>query len=90
MIKIMKNREKSQGMMWSVTTGHIKSVHLKLKNKQHESGASSSSKSTSIAENMYDVYTVVASNDHFNGEWILDSGCTYHVCPHRDWFTTYQ
>ena len=23
-------------------------------------------------------------------EWILDSGCTYHMCPHRDWFTTYE
>lgn len=18
--------------------------------------------------------------------WILDTGCTFHICPHRDWF----
>ena len=23
-------------------------------------------------------------------EWILDSGCSYHMCPYRDWFTNYQ
>ncbi|KAL5547991.1 hypothetical protein UlMin_003222 [Ulmus minor] len=22
--------------------------------------------------------------------WILDSGCTYHMCPHKEWFCTYQ
>ena len=20
----------------------------------------------------------------------MDSGCTYHICPHRDWFSTYE
>ncbi|KAJ9544694.1 hypothetical protein OSB04_024401 [Centaurea solstitialis] len=23
-------------------------------------------------------------------EWILDSGCTFHMCPHRSWFHTYE
>ncbi|KAL5571573.1 hypothetical protein UlMin_021170 [Ulmus minor] len=22
--------------------------------------------------------------------WILDSICTYHMCPHKEWFCTYQ
>jgi hypothetical protein len=22
--------------------------------------------------------------------WILDSGCSYHMCPRRDWFDTYE
>ena len=22
--------------------------------------------------------------------WLLDSACTYHVCPRREWFYTYQ
>ena len=25
-----------------------------------------------------------------DSEWILDSGCTYHICPHKDWFSTYD
>ncbi|KAJ9546957.1 hypothetical protein OSB04_019500 [Centaurea solstitialis] len=23
-------------------------------------------------------------------EWILESGCTFHMCPHRSWFHTYE
>jgi len=23
-------------------------------------------------------------------EWILDSGCTYHMCPIREWFFEFQ
>lgn len=23
-------------------------------------------------------------------DWIFDSGCTYHKCPHNDWFSTYD
>ena len=23
-------------------------------------------------------------------EWILDTGATYHVCPNRDWFTSFE
>nr|CBG76256.1 OO_Ba0005L10-OO_Ba0081K17.7 [Oryza officinalis] len=23
-------------------------------------------------------------------QWILDTACTYHMCPNRDWFVTYE
>lgn len=23
-------------------------------------------------------------------DWILDLGCTFHMCPNRDWFSTYE
>jgi len=26
---------------------------------------------------------------HFE-QWVLDSGCSYHMCPHRHWFVTYE
>ena len=46
----------------------------------------------------------VAKDDHSNGEllavfhgdskpseeWVLDSSCTFHMCPNRDWFSTYE
>ncbi|KAK2988245.1 hypothetical protein RJ640_000006 [Escallonia rubra] len=25
-----------------------------------------------------------------DGGWILDTGCSYHMCPNRDWFATYR
>ena len=23
-------------------------------------------------------------------EWILDLGCTYHMCPHKEWFFNFE
>jgi len=25
-----------------------------------------------------------------NSEWVLDTGATYHVCPNRDWFSSFE
>ena len=33
---------------------------------------------------------VVTIDYRFNDEWILNSGCAYHICHYRDWFTTYE
>jgi len=30
------------------------------------------------------------SRKAIDDDGILDSGCTYHMCPHRDWFVTYD
>ncbi|KAG9441834.1 hypothetical protein H6P81_017688 [Aristolochia fimbriata] len=34
----------------------------------------------------------VVSDDKTNGcdEWTLDSGCSYHMCSHRHWFSAYD
>ena len=26
----------------------------------------------------------------YNEEWLLDSGASHHICPHKDWFASYQ
>ena len=26
----------------------------------------------------------------YNEEWILDSGASHHVCPHKYWLASYQ
>ncbi|WRX12668.1 zinc finger protein [Theobroma cacao] len=30
------------------------------------------------------------TNCNLMDTWILDSACCFHICPRRDWFTTYQ
>src|SRR5262249_48866380 len=42
----------------------------------------------SDSEKEGEVLTVSSSMDSSN-DWILDSVCSYHMCPHRDWFDTY-
>ena len=35
-----------------------------------------------------EVLTVSLSDN--NGKWVLDSGCTYHMCPNQEWFQFYN
>lgn len=37
-----------------------------------------------------DMLFVSSRSDHFTDGWILDSSCSYHMSPHRDWFDTYR
>ena len=30
------------------------------------------------------------STNQFMDAWILDSGCSYHITPNREWFTSYR
>lgn len=27
---------------------------------------------------------------NINHEWVIDFVCTYHICPHKEWFTTFK
>ncbi|KAG8497140.1 hypothetical protein CXB51_008403 [Gossypium anomalum] len=37
-----------------------------------------------------ELLVVSVNNSKVSEEWILDSGCTFHMSPDRDWFTTYE
>ena len=33
--------------------------------------------------------SVSSSRDHLTDSWIMDSACSYHMTPNKDWFDTY-
>ncbi|KAG8472215.1 hypothetical protein CXB51_034291 [Gossypium anomalum] len=78
--------------------GHIKSECYKLQNKIKSKAANQKGKQTEnfgeadFVEDYNDGELLVTSvNDSkVSEEWILDSGCTFHMSPNRDWFTTYE
>ena len=37
-----------------------------------------------------DVLKAESEKSKYSDTWLLDSGCTYHVCPKREWFSTYK
>ncbi|KAH7858679.1 hypothetical protein Vadar_026589 [Vaccinium darrowii] len=37
-----------------------------------------------------DMLSVSANPDHLEDSWILDSACSYHMSPNREWFDTYR
>ncbi|KAG8475009.1 hypothetical protein CXB51_031823 [Gossypium anomalum] len=78
--------------------GHIKSECYKLQNKIKREAANQKGKQpenfgeADVVEDYSDSKLLVASvNDSkVSKEWIIDSGCTFHMSPNRDWFTTYE
>ena len=52
---------------------------------------SSSQSHADVAEDdMDDLLVVTDDVKPSSPEWILDTGCTYHMCPNGDWFSTYE
>ncbi|KAG8493024.1 hypothetical protein CXB51_010410 [Gossypium anomalum] len=78
--------------------GYIKSECYKLQNKIKREAANQKGKElenfgeADVIEDYSDGELLVASvNDSkVSEEWILNSGCTFHMSPNRDWFTTYE
>ena len=42
-----------------------------------------------VVEKDDSAFTVSLSASHFD-KWILDSGCSYHMCPLKDWFSSFE
>jgi hypothetical protein len=37
-----------------------------------------------------DMLSVAFTSEHLVDSWILDSTCSFHVTPNKDWFDTYK
>ncbi|KAL6321549.1 hypothetical protein AAG906_021744 [Vitis piasezkii] len=55
-----------------------------FESREDDSGEAVVEENSDIA----DVLSVTITNS--SDEWILDLGCSYHMSPNRDWFSTYQ
>ncbi|KAL0453639.1 UNVERIFIED_CONTAM: Retrovirus-related Pol polyprotein from transposon TNT 1-94 [Sesamum latifolium] len=73
--------------------GHVKRDCPKLK-KQADEKRDDSSKSANMVLNdgsdCSDGDMLSVSTNQFVDAWILDSGCSYHITPNREWFTSYK
>ncbi|CAM8982590.1 unnamed protein product [Rhodiola kirilowii] len=62
---------------------HLRKNCQKLLNKKTKE----SDTNVATADMHVDVHEVlIISNKSSHDDWILDSGCSYHMCPHRTWF----
>lgn len=72
--------------------GHYKADCYSLKKKEKQNAQSTDSVNVVHSSDVDgDVLTAcVANNIHSIADWILDTGASYHMCLHRDWFSTYE
>ncbi|BBH00104.1 hypothetical protein Prudu_010013 [Prunus dulcis] len=91
-----KSRSKSRGKFpakdecaFCRQKGHWKKDCPKLKNKEKEKAGSEANVAKSGDED-FEFALASSSADGHSTEWILDSGCTYHMCPIREWFSSFE
>ena len=77
-----KSRQPKGRCRYRKKEGHWKVEYLKLKDKREKD----SSDSASVAESANNVLSVSTSS--VGDVWILDLGCSNHICPNRDCFTS--
>ncbi|KAE8700517.1 hypothetical protein F3Y22_tig00110556pilonHSYRG00215 [Hibiscus syriacus] len=69
--------------------GHFKKNCPDRKKKYQEKPKDSGE--VSVVSDGYDsTEALVITESESSKEWILDSGCSFHMCPHKDWFETLQ
>jgi len=70
--------------------GHIKKYCRKFKADQKEGKKSKNPSTAAVAtENKGELFSV-SSGKPISDSWILNSGCTFHMCANKDWFDTYE
>uniref|UniRef100_A0A2N9I6R9 Integrase catalytic domain-containing protein n=1 Tax=Fagus sylvatica TaxID=28930 RepID=A0A2N9I6R9_FAGSY len=62
----------------------------KSKSKTGKEESSTSVNVVADSESDGDMLSVSSSTDGLNNSWLLDSACSFHVTPHRNWFDTYR
>ncbi|KAJ4705295.1 Retrovirus-related Pol polyprotein from transposon TNT 1-94 [Melia azedarach] len=67
--------------------GHWKSDCPKKKRQQDTPTGTAAVADTNSEE---DIALVADEHTDHNDVWILDSRASYHICPRREWFTTYE
>jgi len=79
-----KSRNRRGKCHYCKREGHWKIECPKLKEKKEVDIGNA----TTVAEG--DDLVLFVATTLVRDAWIIDSGCSYHMCPNRDWFTTYQ
>ncbi|MBA0671883.1 hypothetical protein Goklo_029043 [Gossypium klotzschianum] len=72
--------------------GHVKANCYKLRNKRDTESNEKDLNVANLADKSGDDFLLVSTSDNFEltFEWILDSRCSFHMCPIRELFSTYN
>lgn len=76
-------------------TRHIKWEYSKKKKRRDTENKESTSKSANVVEQdsksgIGDMLSVSSSSGHLTDSWLLNSACSYHMTPNKDWLDTYK
>jgi len=70
--------------------GRFKKYCKKFEADQKEEKSPENTTMTRVATENNTKLLSVSSCNKISDSWILDPGCTFHVCANKDWFDTYE
>ncbi|KAG8497152.1 hypothetical protein CXB51_008362 [Gossypium anomalum] len=75
-----------------VNLGHVKIDCYKLRNKRAAESNEEDVVGANLTDENGDDFLLVSTSDNskLTSEWILDSGCSFHMCPNREWLSKYS
>ncbi|KAH9750945.1 Integrase catalytic domain-containing protein [Citrus sinensis] len=87
-----KSKQKNLKCFHCHKEGHFKRHCPERKNKNKETKERTGNTAIAIEEegSFETAGVLIATSQKPQGQWVLDSGCTFHMCPNRSYFTTYQ
>ena len=77
-------------MLYWNKTNHLKKDCWKRRESKKDDSKSEANSVKSSDSDMIDEVLSVCNISECNEEWLLDSGASHHIFPHKDWFDSYQ
>ncbi|KAH9680375.1 Integrase catalytic domain-containing protein [Citrus sinensis] len=86
-----KEIQKNNGHEDSNSEGHyIRDCTEKKNDEKERTGDAAVASDDSSDDGYHSADLLVASNINIKGQWVLDSGCSFHLCPDKSLFYTYE
>ncbi|KAH9779667.1 hypothetical protein KPL71_007786 [Citrus sinensis] len=92
--KISKSRSKNMKCFHCHKEGHFKKDCPERKNKPKDTREKIGDAVVASESQEYDRYdsagVLLVTDDQTRGNWVLDSGCSFHMCPNKNLFLNYE
>ena len=89
---LVASKKRDKRCRYCKKLGHVKADCYKLRNKRAAESNEEDVAGANLVDEGGDDFLLVSTSDNskLTSEWILDSGCSFHMCPNREWFSTYS
>ncbi|KAG8474865.1 hypothetical protein CXB51_031592 [Gossypium anomalum] len=89
---LVASKKRDKRCRYCKKLGHVKADCYKLRNKRVVESNEEDVAGANLADENGDNFLLVSTSDNskLTFQWVLDSGCSFHMCLNREWFSAYS